>query len=56
MDNQQDPTAHGTLLSVWGSLDGREVWGRMDTCYLRGRSLCRPPATITTLLIGHTPV
>ena len=32
------------------------VWGRMDTCVCRAESLCCPPETITTLLIGYTPV
>ena len=30
--------------------------GRMDTCVCRAESLCCPPETITTLLIGYTPV
>ena len=34
------------------SLDGREVWGRMDTCICMAESLnCSPE---TTLLISHT--
>ena len=28
--------------------------GRMDTCKCMAESLCRPPETITTLLIGYT--
>jgi len=34
MDNQQGPTIeHMELCSMlYGSLDGREIWGRMDTC------------------------
>ena len=46
-----------------GSLDGKEVWGRMDTCVcmaepgqLYGQPVCCPPETITTLLIGYTPI
>ena len=39
-----------------GSLDGRGVWGRMDTCICTAESLCCPAETITTLLIGYTPV
>ena len=40
--------AHGTLLKVmW--LDGREGWGRMDTCVWMAESLCYGPETITTL-------
>ena len=34
-----------------GSLDGREVWGRMDTWKWMAESLCCPPKTITTWLI-----
>ena len=35
-----------------GSLDGRGIWGRMDTCM--AESLCCPPETVTTLLISYT--
>ena len=38
-----------------GRLDGRRVWGRMDTCTCMAESLCCSPETITTLLIGCTP-
>ena len=38
-----------------GSLDGRGVWGRMDTCIRMAESLCCPPETITTLFISYTP-
>ena len=38
-----------------GSLDERGVWGRMDTCIRMAESLCCPPETITTLLIGYSP-
>ena len=34
-------------------LDGREVWGRIDTCICMAEPLCYSPKTITTLLIGH---
>ena len=37
-----------------GSLDGRGVWGRMDTCICMAESLCYSPETIMTLLIGYT--
>ena len=40
---------------LYGSLDGREVWGRMDTRICMAESLRCSPETITTLLIGHTP-
>ena len=29
------------------------VWKRMDTCIYMAESLCCPPETITTLLIGY---
>ena len=34
-----------------GSLDGRGVWGRMDTCIYTTESLCCAGETITMLLI-----
>ena len=39
-----------------GSLDGREVWERMDTCICMSESLHCSPEIITTLLIGYAPV
>ena len=39
-----------------GSLDGRGVWERMDTCICMAESLCCSPETTTTLLTGYTPV
>jgi len=39
-----------------GSLDERGVWGRMDTCICMTKSLHCSPETITTLLIGYTPI
>ena len=48
--------AQGMLLSVIGSLDRSRVWGRMDTCICMADSLCCPPETITTLLIGYAPI
>ena len=38
------------------SLDGRGVWGRIDTCVCMAESLCCSPETVTTLLIGYTPI
>ena len=35
---------------------GREVWGRMGMCICMAESLCCSPETITTLLIGYTPI
>ena len=58
MNNQQGPTVqHRELCSMLcGSLDGRGVWGRMDTCICMTESLHGLPETITTLLIGYTPI
>ena len=61
MDNQQGSTIqHKELCSMLcGNLDGREVWGRMDTCVHIGvcvciaESLCFPPETVTALLISY---
>ena len=39
-----------------GSLDGRGVWGRRDTCTCMAESLCGSPETITTLLTRYTPI
>ena len=39
-----------------GSLDGRGVWGRMDTCICMAESLHCLPETITALLIGYAPI
>jgi len=36
------------------SLDGRGIWGRMDTYIYMAESLHCSPETTTTLLIGHT--
>ena len=51
------------LSSTWNaaqcympSLDGRGVWGRMDTCLCMAESLHCSPETTTTLLTGYTPV
>ena len=47
---------HRELCSVLrGSLDGRGVCGRMDTCVHKAEFLCCPPESITTLLTGYTP-
>ena len=58
MDKQQIPTVqHMELCSVLSdNLDGRGVWGRMDTCICMAESLCCSSEIITTLLIGYTPV
>ena len=46
----------GSLLDVSGSLGGRGVWGRMDTCVCMAESIHCSPETVTSLLIGSTPV
>ena len=37
-------------------LDERRVLGRMDACIWMAESLCCPPETIITLLMGYTPI
>ena len=39
-----------------GSLDGRGVWGKMDTYVCMTESLWCPSESVTTLLIGYTPI
>ena len=39
-----------------GSLDGRGVWGKMDSGICIAESLHRSPETITIMLIGYTPI
>ena len=58
MENQQGPTVEHRELCVvlCGSLDGRGVWGRTDTCISMAESLCCPLETITTLLISYIPM
>ena len=57
MNNQQGPTVlHRELCSMlFGSLDGRGVSRRMDTCMCMTKSLCCPPETVTALLIAYAP-
>ena len=57
MDNQQGPAIqHMELCAMLcGSLDGRGVWGRVDTCICMAEALRYSPETTTTLLICHTP-
>ena len=58
MVNQQGPIVqHMELCSVsCGSLDGRGVWGRMDTHICMAESSYCLPETDTTLLLGCTPL
>ena len=39
-----------------GNLDGRGVWGRMDTCICMAESLHCSPETTTILLISYNPI
>ena len=41
---------------LYGKLDERGVWGRINTCICMSESLCCPPETITALLFGYTPI
>ena len=56
MHDQQGPTVqHRELCSMSrGGVDGRGVEGRTDTCIGIAESLCCPPKTIITSLIGYT--
>ena len=42
----------GLSSMLCGSLNGREIWWRMDTCICMAESLCCACETITTLLFG----
>ena len=39
-----------------GSLDGRTVWGRMDSCICISAFAVHLPETVTMLLIGYTSI
>ena len=41
---------------LYGSLNGRGIWGRIDTCIYMTVSLWCPPETIIMLLISYTPI
>ena len=58
MDDQQEPAVQHRELCpmLCGSLDGRGVWGRMDSGTCIAESLHCSPETITILLIGYTPI
>ena len=36
-----------------GSLDGRGVWGRMDTCVCMVECFCCSPETVTKLFVNQ---
>ena len=58
MDNQQGSTVeHRELcLMLCGSLDGRGVWERTDTCIHMAESLQCLPQIATTWLISYNPI
>ena len=41
---------------LYASLDGKGLWGRMDTCICMVESPPCPPETTIPLLIGYTPI
>ena len=41
--------------TLYGSLEGRRVWERMNTCICMTDSLHCSPESITTLLMSYTP-
>ena len=57
MDSREGPTMEHeeTCSMLCGRLDGRRVWGRMDTCICTAEFLRCSPETVRTLLIDHTP-
>ena len=55
IDKRQGPTRLCSMLL--SSLDGRGVWGRMDTYVCMIESLCCSPEAITTLFVNrYAPV
>ena len=53
----KDLLQHRELCSMLcGSLGGKGVWGRMDTCICMAEPLSCSPEIITTLLTGYTPI
>ena len=57
MDNRQGPTVQPREFCsmLCGSLDGKGVWERTDTCICMAESLCCVPETVT-LSISYTPI
>ena len=43
---------YSTLCMLCASLDGRALWGGMDTCMSVAESLCSSPETTRTLFIS----
>ena len=56
MTNRDMLCSTGALLMLRGSLDGRGVWGRMDTCVCMAEPLCYLPETMATWLISYNPI
>ena len=58
MSNQQGPTVESLEFCsmLYGCLNGRGIWGIMETCVCMAESLHCSPETIITLLIGYTPI
>ena len=56
MDNQPRSTTQHIGSMLCGSLDGRGVWGKMDTCICMAEFLCCAPESTTTQLIGYLKV
>ena len=58
MDKEQGATIfHRQICSMlYGSLDERGIWGRMDTCICMAESFFCSTETLTTLLIGYNPI
>ena len=60
----KEKTNRDLLYITWNSaqcyvaawMDGRGVRRRMDTCMCMAKSLCCSLETMTTLLIGYTPI
>ena len=54
MDSRQGSTIESMELGsvLCGGLDGRGVWGRMDTCDCMTGSLHCSPETVTTLFVN----
>ena len=48
--------AHGALLNVTWQRRWEGSLGKMDTCVCTAESLHCSPETVTTLLIGYTPI
>ena len=57
-DSREGPTMEHeeTCSMLCGKLDGRRVWGRMDTCIRTAEFLRCSLETVTTLLIYYLPI